>query len=270
MLDSTRLDDPSSASTRMSEPLKTSLFFLQTNEIGLLPVTTVHPTKSWAPIFVLGINNGATSGLSAFERTFFSISKCKLGIVHTCGYDDGEKDDQQTHKALGCHTEETTEGTSSTETSPFSQMYWKTWKRLISTRNYHHENFEQRETQASETRMNSRTQRKQAEDGNWPWLKILNSFSSFAPSFDVWQTNIVDSVSWMKFEVKLKDVVLIPRLSSRRLCFETWDRITVGSGNPSASHETWWDDPSTIQVSIGSRVHFAGTKTWRKCQTRKS
>ena len=51
----------------MLESLITSLFLLHVKEIGLIPLTTVHPIDKSAPILFFGINNGATSGLSAFQ-----------------------------------------------------------------------------------------------------------------------------------------------------------------------------------------------------------
>ena len=122
-LASLRLDKPSEGYELTPESVKTSLFFLQTNEIGLLPVRTVHDSRSCTPTFVLGINNGATSGFSAIGGTFVSISRCKLGIDHTCDYYNNEGKDQQPQQGVGSHVDDSTEGTSSTETSPFSQMY---------------------------------------------------------------------------------------------------------------------------------------------------
>ena len=114
-------------------------------------------------------------------------------------------------------------------------------------------------TETSEIPKFEATLTKEFKDGNWPWARIVNSFSSLAPSLYVSHMKVADSFSWMRFAVKLKDVVFIPRLSSWRLVFISRESMTIGSGNPSASQEIEWDDPSTIQVSAGSRVHFAGT-----------
>jgi hypothetical protein len=66
MLERTRLENPLDGCESIFESLMTSLFFLQMNVTGLLPVMALHGIDSWAPIFVLGINNGAISGLSGY------------------------------------------------------------------------------------------------------------------------------------------------------------------------------------------------------------
>ena len=69
-LASLKLDIPSEGYELTPESVKTSLFFLQTKVTGLFPVATLQTMESSAPIFVLGINNGAISGFSAFVDNY--------------------------------------------------------------------------------------------------------------------------------------------------------------------------------------------------------
>ena len=64
------LESPSLASTWIFESLIISLFLLHVKETGLTPLIAVQLIVKSVPIFVFGINKGATSGLSDYEHNY--------------------------------------------------------------------------------------------------------------------------------------------------------------------------------------------------------